>query len=45
MKTVILEETYTLSNGIEIPKLGLGTWFIDNENAARAVKNAAEIGV
>ena len=41
---MILEETYTLSNGIEIPKLGLGTWFIDNENAARAVKNAAEIG-
>jgi diketogulonate reductase-like aldo/keto reductase len=44
MKTVILEETYTLSNGIEIPKLGLGTWFIDNENAARAIKDAAEIG-
>jgi diketogulonate reductase-like aldo/keto reductase len=44
MKIVILEETYTLSNGIEIPKLGLGTWFIDDENAARAVKNAAEIG-
>src|SRR4051794_18598853 len=41
---MILEETYTLSNGIEIPKLGLGTWFIDNANAASAVKEAAKIG-
>jgi diketogulonate reductase-like aldo/keto reductase len=44
MKTMILEEKYTLSNGIEIPKLGLGTWFISNENAGQAVKDAAEIG-
>ncbi|MFW9804510.1 MAG: aldo/keto reductase, partial [Candidatus Thorarchaeota archaeon] len=29
---MILEEEYTLSNGVEIPKLGLGTWFISNEN-------------
>lgn len=41
---MILEEKYTLSNGIEIPKLGLGTWFISNENAGQAVKDAAEIG-
>jgi diketogulonate reductase-like aldo/keto reductase len=41
---MILEETYTLSNGIEIPKLGLGSWFIDNANAASAVKEAAKIG-
>jgi diketogulonate reductase-like aldo/keto reductase len=41
---VILEETYTLSNGVEIPKLGLGTWFIDNSNVAQAVKDAAKIG-
>jgi diketogulonate reductase-like aldo/keto reductase len=41
---VILEETYTLSNGVEIPKLGLGTWFIDNGNAASAVKEAMKIG-
>jgi hypothetical protein len=31
---MILDETYTLSNGVEIPKLGLGTWFIANGNAA-----------
>jgi diketogulonate reductase-like aldo/keto reductase len=39
-----LEETYTLSNDVEIPKLGLGTWFIDNRNAASAVKEAVKIG-
>ena len=41
---MILEEKYTLSNGVEIPKLGLGTWFISNENVAQAVKDAAKIG-
>ena len=30
----ILNETYSLSNGIEIPKLGLGTWFIDDDSRA-----------
>jgi len=41
---MILEDTYTLSNGIEIPKLGLGTWFIDDDVAAEAVRQAATIG-
>jgi diketogulonate reductase-like aldo/keto reductase len=41
---MILEEKYTLSNGVEIPKLGLGTWFINNKNVVQAVKNAAKIG-
>ncbi|MGW6361557.1 aldo/keto reductase [Streptomyces sp. NPDC055092] len=40
----ILDETYTLSNGVEIPKLGLGTWFIDDDQAADAVRAAVEIG-
>ena len=40
----ILNETYTLSNGVEIPKLGLGTWFIDDDKAASAVRVAVEIG-
>jgi len=41
---MILQETYTLSNGVEIPKLGLGTWFISADNVAQAVKDAAAIG-
>ena len=41
---MILQETYTLANGIAIPKLGLGTWFIDNNKAAQAVRTAAELG-
>ena len=41
---MILEEKYTLSNGIEIPKLGLGTWFISNKDAVQAVKDAVKIG-
>jgi len=41
---VILQETYTLSNGVEIPKLGLGTWFISNKAVVQAVKDAAQIG-
>ena len=40
----ILDETYTLANGVEIPRLGLGTWFIDDDKAARAVRDAVEIG-
>lgn len=40
----ILDETYTLSNGVEIPKLGLGTWLIDDDKAAEAVRAAVEIG-
>ncbi|WP_030742601.1 aldo/keto reductase [Streptomyces sp. NRRL F-5135] len=39
-----LDETYTLSNGVEIPKLGLGTWFIDDDKAAEAVRAAVGIG-
>src|SRR3982750_1246228 len=41
---MILEETYTLSNGVEIPKLGLGTWFINDKDVVQAVKEAARIG-
>ena len=35
---MILKETYTLSNGVEIPKLGLGTWFIETGTASRSGK-------
>lgn len=41
---MILAENYTLSNGVKIPKLGLGTWFIENKDAAKAVKEAVQIG-
>lgn len=41
---MILQENYTLSNGVEIPKLGLGTWFISDEDAVQAVVDAVKIG-
>lgn len=41
---MILKENYTLSNGVQIPKLGLGTWFISDEDAAKAVKDAVKMG-
>ena len=36
--------TLTLTNGVKIPQLGLGTWFISDESAAEAVKAAARLG-
>ena len=41
---MMLQETYTLSNGVAIPKLGLGTWFIDDDKVAEAVRNAVKLG-
>lgn len=41
---MILDETYTLANGLPIPKLGLGTWFIPADAAAQAVRDAIGIG-
>ena len=41
---MILEESYTLTNGIKIPKLGLGTWFIPDDRAAEAVRTAVSLG-
>ena len=37
-------KTLTLNNGVKIPQLGLGTWFIDDSDAAEAVKAAAMLG-
>lgn len=41
---MILNETYPLANGVQIPKLGLGTWFIDDAKAAEAVRTAVKLG-
>jgi diketogulonate reductase-like aldo/keto reductase len=41
---MVLNETYTLSNGLSIPKVGLGTWLIPDEEVASAVKSAIGVG-
>lgn len=43
-ETEMLNETYTLNNGVRIPKLGLGTWFIEDDKVAQVVRDAVEIG-
>lgn len=41
---MIFEETYKMNNGLEIPKLALGTWLIENEKATEAVCEAIKTG-
>ena len=41
---MILEEAFTLNNGVKIPKLGLGTWFIDDKSVEQAVVDAVATG-
>lgn len=41
---MILNECFKLTNGLNIPKLGLGTWFIDDDKAAEVVREAVKIG-
>lgn len=33
-----------LPNGVEVPRLALGTWFIEDNQAAEAVRQAAKLG-
>lgn len=40
----ILEENYTLNNGVKIPKLGFGTWLIDDDKAGASVQTALACG-
>lgn len=41
---MIVNERYSLAGGITIPKLGLGTWCIDDDKAAEAVRSAVKLG-
>ncbi|MFD2175881.1 aldo/keto reductase [Rhodobacter lacus] len=40
----MLKETMILPNGVAIPKLALGTWMIEDDKAAEAVKAAIALG-
>lgn len=41
---MILQESYPLNNGVKIPKVGFGTWMIEDKAAVQAVKDALKIG-
>lgn len=41
---MILSETYNMNNGLKISKLALGTWLIDDDKVAEAVRQAIKIG-
>lgn len=41
---MLLNESYTLANGVSIPKIGLGTWMIRNGDTAEAVRQAIALG-
>ena len=41
---MILNEKFSLANGVGIPKLGLGTWMIPDTDTAEAVRQAVKIG-
>lgn len=41
---MIFDENYTTRDGVAIPKLALGTWLMENEEAAKSVKAAIEMG-
>lgn len=39
-----LNETYQLANGVELPKLGFGTWMFEDDQAAEKVRTAIKLG-
>lgn len=41
---MVLQESYRLPNGVAIPKLGLGTWFIEDDKVATTVHGAVALG-
>lgn len=40
---MMTDKMITLNNGVKIPRLGLGTWFIEDNAAAEAVKAAVSL--
>lgn len=40
----MFHETVTLSNGVIVPQLALGTWLIDDDKVAEAVRAAVSMG-
>lgn len=41
---MLIQENYTLNNGVTIPKVGFGTWMIDDQQVVNAVADALKIG-
>ena len=41
---MMTEKMITLNNGIKIPQLGLGTWFIHDDIVVDAIKEAVNVG-
>ena len=40
----MFDKTVTLANGVVVPQLALGTWLIDDDKAAEAVRTAIALG-
>ncbi|VWX54618.1 aldo/keto reductase [Novosphingobium sp. 9U] len=41
---MILQDTFTLANGVTIPKLGIGTWRIPDAEVTKVVRDALDAG-
>lgn len=41
---MIAHDTYTLNNGVQIPRIGFGTWMIEDDKAAQSVSDALDVG-
>lgn len=39
-----LNDSFELYNGVRIPKLGLGSWLVDDDKVTEAVRQALELG-
>lgn len=41
---MLSNDNFTLSNGVQVPQVGLGTWMIPDDNVAKVVRDALEMG-